>query len=385
MSQLAGLSLSPDSVRVVTVNRWTHSPVTRLHIEWDPAKAGDAAVLLREKLGALHSLSLAIDPEFLSTTRVSLPPVDVDSKRAMVLLEPDRYFPVVDHALTVQAVERSDLVFASDAARITEWVNAFEAWAPVDCVEAGPVAAARALRALGKKSGVVFLPGRAAGTSVEVKDGVPVAVRREKPTTDDAAAGRGNDSAGVPPEFLAAYGTALAAGGSESSVLAPDSIRERIASRRSQEVLRCVAITVACIFIAFASFWLRDGATLRRQTQEIAELTSRTQRASELQTMLAASELQTATANRTRAGQIDPVAVLAILTRRLPADAYVNMIRLADGEWEIHGTARNAGALIALLDADPHLKDVRFTSATSRFEDGGRIIESFSIGFHATP
>jgi hypothetical protein len=40
---------------------------------------------------------------------------------------------------------------------------------------------------------------------------------------------------------------------------------------------------------------------------------------------------------------------------------------------------------VPLLDKDDHLENVRFLSASTRFKDGNRMVETFSIAFKVRP
>jgi hypothetical protein len=73
--------------------------------------------------------------------------------------------------------------------------------------------------------------------------------------------------------------------------------------------------------------------------------------------------------------------VLAALSERLPEGATVLNLRAQGEEWQIDGTARDAAALLPLLDRDDRFDTVRFLSASARFREGPRTYETFSIAF----
>ena len=82
----------------------------------------------------------------------------------------------------------------------------------------------------------------------------------------------------------------------------------------------------------------------------------------------------------------DPLAVLAALSARLPRDATVLDLTAAGGEWRIEGRAANAAAVVPALDGDPRgagprLADVHLAGPTTRFTEGRRAYESFSVAF----
>jgi hypothetical protein len=57
--------------------------------------------------------------------------------------------------------------------------------------------------------------------------------------------------------------------------------------------------------------------------------------------------------------------------------------RAIANEWRIDGTAMNAAAILPALDGDPRFADARFLAATSRYREGGKTYESFSLAFRA--
>jgi hypothetical protein len=77
--------------------------------------------------------------------------------------------------------------------------------------------------------------------------------------------------------------------------------------------------------------------------------------------------------------------VIAALGERLPRDVTVLNARAIGDEWRIDGTATNAAAILPALDGDPRFVDARFLAATSRFREGGKTYESFSLAFRAKP
>jgi hypothetical protein len=102
-----------------------------------------------------------------------------------------------------------------------------------------------------------------------------------------------------------------------------------------------------------------------------------------MQARLAQLDLETSAARSAGAAHVDPVAVLGAISRRLPHDAVVMSLRADGDEWQIDGTARDAASILPALDADPMLENVRFLSASSRFNEGSRTYETFAIGLHA--
>ena len=107
-------------------------------------------------------------------------------------------------------------------------------------------------------------------------------------------------------------------------------------------------------------------------------------RAATAQSLEGRIQLMGAASNAARNAQtaVDPLAVITVLSRRLPSDAVVMTMRGSADDWQITGTAKDAARIIPALDADPSLENVRFLAGTSRFTEGRRSYETFSIGFH---
>jgi hypothetical protein len=105
----------------------------------------------------------------------------------------------------------------------------------------------------------------------------------------------------------------------------------------------------------------------------------------ELRANLAAIDRERAALEQAPRTQVDPILVLASLSDRLPTGATVLSLRVVANEWQIDGTALDAAAIVPLLDSDARFRDVRFLSASSRFREGERTYETFSIAFRVEP
>jgi hypothetical protein len=76
---------------------------------------------------------------------------------------------------------------------------------------------------------------------------------------------------------------------------------------------------------------------------------------------------------------------MSAVSKQLPPGATVLNLRVNGADWQVDGTAKDAAALVPLLDKDDHLENVRFLSASTRFKDGNRMVETFSIAFKVRP
>ncbi|MEO5588484.1 MAG: hypothetical protein ABIS03_02770, partial [Gemmatimonadaceae bacterium] len=180
MKPIAGVELSENRIRAVTISRVMHRPLRRFDIPWNPASPQAAVDLLRSHLGVVAAVGIAVGFDFLHPKHVKLPPVPAREKARMVALEPERFFPV-SSAIVVAAADDSDLVFAADAASTERTVAALAQWADVQNIEPAPFAFARAARAsrLADALYSVSPPGAEQGANlVEVSRGRVMSARR---------------------------------------------------------------------------------------------------------------------------------------------------------------------------------------------------------------
>lgn len=386
MSRRVGLELTGDRIRAVTVSRWRASPLESFEIRWDPRAPDDAVELLRKHLGAVSGIGLSVGVEFLHLKNVRLPPVSTPERRSILMLEPDRFFPIEGGDVVVSVRDGSDIVFAADAGTVESWIAAFERWAPVENVEAAPVSLARALARGGVRDGSFRL-----GTAteeygiLELKGGALASARR---LTGENAAGKTVEPPavrGVESPLVPALGAVLGADESPDEMLIPDVVRARIRRRRAAGVTRAAINFALALAFAIAAVDRSRSRLLESLEQEIATVTPLAAGGASLQTRLASMDVELAASRNVIAARANPVTVLAAISRRLPADATVMSVRADGANWQMEGTARDAGALIPALAADPALGDVRFLSASSRFRDGSRTYETFSIALRAVP
>ncbi len=379
-----GLELTGNRIRAITVSRFMNRALRRFDIPWNPADPDRAVALLRENLGAVDAIGVAIGFDFLYPKHIKLPPVTAVEKRRMIALEPERFFPV-SAPVIVSAAGASDLVFATDAVACERWLAALARWGPIQNVEAAPAAFARAAHSARLPNGVYRLSSADDSANyVEISSGAVVSARRAGPRGATLAAHASPDAGGVPGEFMSAYGAALGVGSSPGEMLVSEEMHKRLSGNR----IRSLAIAMALLVVA-VGFALFSGLSARERLQErmdseIAILRPRAAMAEALQGRIARIGSASAAA-KTAQGGMDPLAVLGVLSKRLPGDVVVMSIRGSGSEWQISGTAKDAAAIIPALDSDPTIKDVRFLAGTSRFTEGRRTYETFSIGFRVPP
>ena len=413
-----GVEVGPRALRGVRLDGW-YRPRARVgEVECDLEHPAEAVEALRQHLGPAHRIAVALDLPLLFIKQVKLPPLSETEKRNILRLEPERFFAVRAEEM-VPAVRSDDgLVFAAREAPLAEWIAALQELGPVDVIEPGPVALARALAHAQLTSAVVLLDGQRDGVGVvEIREGRVTRARRVFGALDDAAAAlrqnggppgtvyltpwsedRVHVLGAVLPEaivqplpavadvvgpFLPAYGAALAIGTKPAlaQTLVSPELGVRITARWWRELALAVAAAVAALVFAFAS----ADAWRARATRELeASLESLRQRAAPalaLQGQLQALGRESQAIRQIQRERPDPLGVLLALSKQLPAGAYLRGMRWSGAEWQIDGYAPNASRLVAQLGAAPEFKEVRFLSATTRAALGDRTYESFALAF----
>jgi hypothetical protein len=379
VSDRVGVELALDSVRAVALERWRKAPRAAIELSWNPARPADAVAALRQALGPTSRIALSVGLGFLHIKQAKLPPAPIAERRRILALEPDRFFPVQDQALAVSLANDDNLAFAIDADQLERWVSAFEAWAPVEVIEPAPLSIARAL---GPRASGTF--AIAAGPDeqgvIEVQHGRVRAARRMFGNGEAQAASL-PATTGVAASHLAAYGAVLGMADPLDAMLLTDSQTARLRTRRLRRV---VTAAVVCAIAFVLAIWSVDSSRqkrLDRIRQEIVALTPNAREAIDLRDRLAATEREASAITQLAAQRPDPLPVLAALGAQLPAGATVLNIRSNGRDWQIEGRASDAAAIVPLLDRDERFDDVRFLSASSRFREGGRTYETFSIAF----
>ncbi len=383
MSDIAGVELSLDTLRAVALETWRKTPGKTLTLPWNPSRPGDAVAALRDAFGPVRRIALSVGLGFLHVKQTKLPPAPAAERRRILMLEPDRFFPVQDQPLVVSLANDENLAFAIDAELLERWIAAFEEWAPVEMVEPAPLSIARAL---GQPSSGSFLvpAGPDEQGVMELQNGRLRSARRI-PGESQVHAQTLPARAGLPAEFLAPLGAALGVNESLDAMLLPDTLAVRVRQRRIQRV------SVAALLCAVAfglALWAVDRSRERRLTrirQEITALTARAQPVVDLRDRLAATDRESSAIAALADHRPNPLPVLAALSKQLPPGATVLSIKSKGGDWQIDGTARDAAAIVPLLDRDDRFQDVRFLSASSRFSEGNRTYETFSIAFRVRP
>ena len=420
MSARVGVELGPDLIRAVRLGRWGRNRPHTVELHWDPAQPADAAAALRESMGEIGRISLAVDLSFLFAKQVRLPPLAPAEKRRILTLEPERFFPVRAEELVLALRAEDNLVFAARASVLGTWLAAFETLAPIELVEPSPVSLARALGRADSEEITILMEANDESVGIlEIGAGRLRRIRRIGSDSAELAAAvaataegtsqvyfrplNGNKGwhpgggvgatsgrelpsvAGVPPSHLAAYGAALGLGGELDEALLPADLARRIGGRRRRSL---AAGALASMFaLAFAIFSL-DGfrsRTLSKLDAEIEQVREPAEDVLALERQADALSREARGVAGIEAERLDPVAALGALTRRLPPGAHLTALRSTGPDWQIDGFAREAAPLVARLEEDPLFQEVHFLSATSRTRLNGQVYESFSIALRLVP
>src|SRR2546426_1502925 len=184
-----GVELGARALRGVRLEGWLRLRARVVEVDCDPASPAEAVDALRHHLGPARRIAIALDVPLLFIKRLKLPPLGEPEKRNILRLEPERFFPVRAEEIVPAVRGDDDLVFAAKEALLAAWVAALEELAPVDVVEPGPLALARALAQVQLMGAVVLIDGQADGIGVvEIREGRVTHARRVFGALDDAAA-----------------------------------------------------------------------------------------------------------------------------------------------------------------------------------------------------
>src|SRR3989475_1920527 len=198
-----GVELGARALRGVRLEGWLRLRARVVEVDCDPANPAEAVEALRQHLGPARRIGVALDVPLLFMKRVKLPPLGESEKRNILRLEPERFFPVRAEEIVPAVRGDDDFVFAAKETPLATWVAALEELGPVDMVEPGPLALARALARVQVTGAVVLLDGQADGIGiVEIREGRVTRARRVFGALDDAAAALLENGGGSGPIYL---------------------------------------------------------------------------------------------------------------------------------------------------------------------------------------
>lgn len=377
-----GIELRAD--RAIGIVRQRGRAGATVEVPFDPAQPEVAVSALRAALGRASAIHLTIGLAHLDVAPVQVPAVDRATARAIVTTNADRFF-LLGEPSAVAVDARGQLGFATSALALGRWVDAFERWAPVRAIEGAPESLLRALRAHDVRDAHLVLAAaeRERGV-IDIANGELTQVRRV-PQVRGAAEWNGaqpisaTQARAIPPESLVAWGATAANPSDDSAMLLSPSLAQRLVARRWWRSVQLSALALVALIAAAASLAGWRERTLHALDARVAALTPEV--AGPLAEREALARAAAEAAELATANGIEPLAVLARLGERLPVDAVLQRVQF-DGEgWQLIGTTRNTEAVVRRLAADSLFTDVRIAGPTTRFRDGGVMVESFTLAF----
>jgi hypothetical protein len=420
VSATIGIELDARVIRGVRLERWSQGPPRTLEAEWTADTIAEVALGLKEQLGRAGRVAVAVRLPLLFVKHVKLPPLPAAERRKILRLEPQRFFPVRLEDVVI-GLGRGDLVFAAREHNVAEWTAALEVLGPVDLIEPGPVALARALGSVGVTDAVALLDDAACGVGViEIRNGAVTGARRIygplaaaaaaielaegdsshpiylAPWSEERALALAPELSGAAPEplpatptvpvpFLTAFGAALGIGGDLDDALVTDELGARIRGRRRRELVIAALACVAALVCAVVSADAWRGRTVRQMAAQVRDLQAKAAPALALRNELDSLSRQTQAVAAVEAERPDPLRMLLALLSRLPPGAHLQALRLTGAVWQIDGYAPQAASVIDALGDAPEFHEVRVISATNRAQFGDRTYESFSVAFRFIP
>lgn len=361
-----------------------------IELPWNFAEPDVTVAALRARFGSVSALALSIGLGFLEVARPELPPMPVADARRMLMRDADRYFPL-ERSAAIALGRQQSLAFAMDGEQLQRWVRAFETWAPVRSIVAAPNAIAAALAR--RDAGVHELAVDAAHDErgfVRVQNGAVLEARRVPVALETGARNAtgalsdgalNNGALGVPAQFSSALSALESEHDEVDAMLADATLDREMRNFRRQRRLWSYAMLTVSVVALVAALDASRSRTLRATRAAADSLSLLAAPGLAARARLATNE-QEISELRVRASlQNDALGVLAQLSATLPTDAFVQRIEWDGTEWRMEGSANQAASIVPRLDTVRTFTNVRVMNASTRFRDGNRTRESFSIAF----
>jgi hypothetical protein len=353
-------------------------------VAFDPSSPEGAVVALREALGRVRSVHLAIGLAHLDVAPVTVPKVARETARAILATNADRFF--LGTSAAAVGIERSmTLGFAASAADVQRWVDAFERWAPVTVVEAMPESLLRGLAAHEIRDAHLLIAAGAGDHGViDVRDGALTRVRRvpllRGPSELNGAQPLAAQMArAIPPDVFVAWGASAADPSDQSAMLLSQDMQRSWSARRwwrGAQLAALALLGVAAMATSAGRWRARTLTALEARVQALAPQAGEPLR---LRATLAAAAQERAVLAASPV--VDAINVLSTLSRQLPPDAVLQRLQFDGESWQLIGTTRNTESVVRRLSSDSLFANVRLAGPTTRFRDGGAMVESFTLAF----
>ncbi len=390
MSPRLALELGASTLRGVVASSWRDVPLRTVEVPWSPDAPDAGIAALRELVGPVDAIVVSVGLGLLHVARVTLPPAPDEARERMLTLEGARYF-ATEAPLVAALAPGGNVALAIETSRLERWCALLETWGPITRVEAAPVSLTRSLSHIrGQESGAYRVEANDGEQGLVVlRDGTVEGVRRI-PIANGEATGRDIPSDGaIPANYRAAWGALLAEDAPARGTLAPPERRRRFAARRRRRLAVAAVAAAAGIVLAIMAVDRWRDRTWRALEREVATRREGARAGTEALATTARLDAEVSylgKAARERGdGRGGTLGALAAISNAFPEDAVILNARAVGREWQVDGTAASAAALVPRLDADGHFEDVRILSASSRFRDGARTRETFSLAFRVRP
>lgn len=386
MSPRLAVELTPTHLHAVLAAGWRDAPLRTTDIAWNSADVAPAIAALREWAGRVDSIAVAVGLGLLHVARADLPPAPDETREQMLALESERFF-ATSSPVVVALAPGGAVAFATDAGALDSWCTALERWAPVVRVDAAPVALARAL---GREASGEYRveAGAAEHGFVAIRNGRVAAARRIPVAVGDTPGGGLPPRAGLPASHLAAWGALLGEDAAEGGTLASPVRRASLVARRRRRLGIAAVAAVAGLTFALTSAERWRERTLRAVEEDVAALRDAAapgEAALAARARLDDEVARLARSGRAQGGNSGTLGALAAISSALPPDAVILNAHAVGPEWQVDGTAASAASLVPRLDGVGRFEQVRLLGASSRFRDGARTRETFSIALRVRP
>jgi hypothetical protein len=358
-----GLALGAQTVSCTSTPR--RGAAVQRDLPWTPESPESLAEALRSLELQPRAIAIAVGLPFLSVQRVELPPAPATAQRAMLRMEPDRWFPLASYDdVAVAVAPGSTLAYACDGAWLARVIRAVESVAPVVRIEPAPTAVARTTNGTGR----AVLADRA-GTAmvVTVADGLVREVRR----ASDAAA----------PATPVALGVTLGALDDDTTALVSATQERTMAARRTRRVLLWSGVAAMAVLVAGAAVSRSRDRTLAAVEAEVTAARTAAAPGRALLDRAFLLDREADAIQALRATTPDIAEALRRLGERLPRAAVAQRVRVSGTSWQVEGNAPTSAAVLEALAGEASFTSVRFLAPSTRYQEPSGPRETWSIGF----
>ncbi|MDQ6612198.1 MAG: PilN domain-containing protein [Gemmatimonadota bacterium] len=383
MTNAIGVALEPKVLRVVQRVRGV---LVAKEIPWDPQQPEAVVDRLMADVGRPRVIALAIGLGFLEVARPDLPPLASADRLRLLRRDADRYFPLEGLAAVADA-SADGVAFGMPSEQLQRWVAAFGMLAPVRAVVAAPDGIASAMCRRGMPAQSLVIEAAVDERGVMRHTAGRVTEARRMPYSMSAGAVNGSRSIdeltidSTTGRFTSAIGALEALSAPLETMLLDVKLERSLQRVRRQRTWISYGLFAAMLALLVTAANLSRERTLLAVRHGVDGLDVTTAPAVALQKKLASLDNEARTLAARQAKPNGAFEVMGALSRTLPPDVFVQRLEWNGSEWRLDGSANQAASIIPRLDGAGLFRNVRVLSASTRFRDGDRMRESFSIGF----